>query len=208
MKTLKINDLDFNVHTGPIGISMSGGADSAIMLYILMMHAVGPIHVYTCANKLKNRTNPVVALNILGYLIDLTKKTDIYHHTFFVDTQTFDSLFEPMKQVVNTGFVDIMYTAGTALPPDQDLWDKTKFSSDCGLYHKRNKNVLRPVYNGKFYSPWWNQDKKFVFQVYQQFNLLDTLFPLTRSCESLTQFQGHCGQCWWCQERFWGFGRL
>jgi 7-cyano-7-deazaguanine synthase in queuosine biosynthesis len=35
------------------------------------------------------------------------------------------------------------------------------------------------------------------------------IFPITRSCESWTNdFSKHCGECWWCKEREWGFGRL
>jgi tRNA(Ile)-lysidine synthase TilS/MesJ len=54
MKTIKVNNLNFDIHNGPIGVALSGGADSAIMLYILMKFAPGPINVYTCANHYKN----------------------------------------------------------------------------------------------------------------------------------------------------------
>ena len=64
--------------------------------------------------------------------------------------------------------------------------------------------------NGFLYSPFVNKDKKTIFQIYQDLNLLETLFPLTRSCETtrLKNFRGHCGECWWCKERMWGFGRV
>lgn len=33
------------------------------------------------------------------------------------------------------------------------------------------------------------------------------LYALTISCESLTDPDPiHCGDCWWCEERKWGFG--
>jgi len=44
--------------------------------------------------------------------------------------------------------------------------------------------------------------------------LLETLFPVTRSCEWNEHVVGedpgmeHCGNCWWCHERKWAFGRL
>ena len=208
MKTIQINNLDFDIHDGPVGIAHSGGADSAIMLYILMLHCSGPIHVYTLANKFKQRSNPRVAYNVICKLLDIFNRQDVYHHTFFTERQTFETLFQPLTNVTISGQVNIMYTAGTALPPDEDL---KKFSSDNGLYDKRNPNVVKPVYNGfnkKFYSPWWNVDKKFVKQVYDLFDMTDVLFPITRSCEAPNLTEGHCGTCWWCEERLWAFNKL
>ena len=194
MKTIQINGCDFDIHDGPIGLALSGGADSAIMLYVLMFHAPGPIHIFTCANKLKQRTNSIIAHNVISKLLDHIHRDDVYHHNFFVEKQTFESLFHPLYRFISDYKLDVIYTAGTALPPDQDLWDKQKFSTDCGLYEKRNQNTRRPVYNNGFYSPWWNFDKKFVAEVYASLGMTDILYPITRSCESQTQFQGHCGK--------------
>jgi 7-cyano-7-deazaguanine synthase in queuosine biosynthesis len=211
MKTIQINNLDFDLHDGPVGIAHSGGADSAIMLYVLMKYITGPIHVYTCANSLKQRVNPRIALDVIGKLLDITDRRDVYHHTFFTKRQTFNTLFDPLNEFVKAGHVNMMYTAGTALPPDSVLWDKTVFSSDNGLYDKRNPNIKKPVYNGatkQFYGPWWNMDKKFVKEVYDQFGMTEILYPITRSCEEPTLTSGHCGKCWWCEERIWAFGKL
>ena len=211
MKTIQINKVDFDLHTGPIGIAHSGGADSAIMLYILMKYIEGPIHVYTCANKFKHRINPRIALDVIDKLLDITGREDVYHHTHFTEVQTFDTLFTPLKKVIDSGQITMLYTAGTALPPDEVLWDKSIFSTDCGLYEKRNPNEVRPVYNGstkQIYSPWWNLDKKFVKDVYDELGMTDILYPITRSCEDPILTSGHCGSCWWCEERKWAFGRL
>ena len=59
-------------------------------------------------------------------------------------------------------------------------------------------------------------DKRMVAHLYKYFDILDALFPLTRSCEwhnsntfdAANPGDGHCGQCWWCKEREWAFGRL
>ena len=44
--------------------------------------------------------------------------------------------------------------------------------------------------------------------MYTELGIMDSLFTVTRSCESVTLTEGHCGECWWCQERMWGFNRL
>ena len=63
------------------------------------------------------------------------------------------------------------------------------------------------------FRPIINLNKKEVAELYQKFNLQDTLFNQTRSCENssaeITQnFETHCGECWWCKEREWGFGKI
>jgi 7-cyano-7-deazaguanine synthase in queuosine biosynthesis len=60
------------------------------------------------------------------------------------------------------------------------------------------------------YRPFANLDKKGIAELYEHFNLMDTLFPITKSCEAKTYdwTTPHCGTCWWCHERQWGFGRL
>jgi hypothetical protein len=58
------------------------------------------------------------------------------------------------------------------------------------------------------YKPFFNITKKNIAELYQEHGLLDSLFPLTRSCEDRNFLQGHCGKCWWCEERLWAFERL
>ena len=71
------------------------------------------------------------------------------------------------------------------------------------------KGVLQRVH---YINPFFVINKKWEAEVYKDLNLLDTLFPLTRSCEGSDYETGnytfHCGKCWWCEERMWAFGRL
>jgi 7-cyano-7-deazaguanine synthase in queuosine biosynthesis len=56
--------------------------------------------------------------------------------------------------------------------------------------------------------PFLETDKQSIGKLYTEHNLMDSLFPVTRSCEDLNTVRGHCGVCWWCEERKWGFGQL
>ena len=62
-------------------------------------------------------------------------------------------------------------------------------------------------------------DKRMIAHLYKHFNVLEELLPHTRSCEWHEGFEnngvivpnpkdGHCGECWWCRERKWAFGKL
>jgi len=50
--------------------------------------------------------------------------------------------------------------------------------------------------------------------MYTELDVMDSLFPVTRSCEWKESMGGddpgleHCGTCWWCEERLWAFNKL
>ena len=77
----------------------------------------------------------------------------------------------------------------------------------------REYEVIRPViHNGVIYTPITNSHKKDIAQLYTHYGIQDTLYPLTRSCESYNMdvtknMTKHCGECYPCIERFWGFGK-
>ena len=63
-----------------------------------------------------------------------------------------------------------------------------------------------PNYNSKYPKGF----QKIIEAFSEEYNLIDSLFVYTRSCEWEAQNVkdpklGHCGICWWCQERAWGF---
>ena len=57
--------------------------------------------------------------------------------------------------------------------------------------------------------PFVRHHKGHVAELYKKYNLVDTLLPLTRSCEGwdyMTDgFTKEGGECWWCMERSWAF---
>lgn len=203
MNKINLNNITIDIHSGEIGILHSGGADSAILLYILMKHCTGKINVYTCANTLKGRVNPKIALDVISKCIDLTNNSNVLHHTYFVTEQTFTTLFANANNFLKD--VSIMYTGATAFPPLDILHT---FKNNTEIFHKRNPNELRPLYTGKYYAPFFNHNKKDIFNLYTSLELIDKLYPITRSCEDLKLRSGHCGNCWWCEERIWAFGKL
>jgi len=208
MQTLTINNVNIDIHDGPIGVSVSGGADSSILLYILMKYAKGAVHVYTCANKAKSRTAPHYALKVIGKCIDMLNRNNVYHHVVFVDEQTESNMLTHGIADLNSGKINYLYTGVTANPP-VEVTDK--FTDNSRTRSERNPYDIKPFYTGnnnRNYRPFINVDKKVISGIYKELNVLDDIFPLTRSCEDLILTSGHCGHCWWCEERQWGFSRL
>jgi 7-cyano-7-deazaguanine synthase in queuosine biosynthesis len=207
--SINICDVNIDIISGPIGVCHSGGADSALILYLIMKHASGPIHVYTCSSQQKHNIAPRIALNVILKCMELTGKRDVFHHTFFVETQTLKSLLDPIISDIKKHDLQMVYNGVTAFPSvDTMNGFKNKIPD---IFDRRDPTVKRSEYQGTadipFYSPLTNVNKKKVFEMYQSLEILDTIYPITRSCESLTLTEGHCGVCWWCEERFWAFNK-
>ena len=69
-------------------------------------------------------------------------------------------------------------------------------------------DINMPTEEGNCYGPFKNIDKQGIHELYITLGILEDIFPLTRSCEAFTtDFTAHCEECWFCKERYWGFGR-
>jgi hypothetical protein len=104
------------------------------------------------------------------------------------------------------GWINATYFAETANPP---LAVASGFVGGADMQDQRNPLVHRPHWQmDHFAYPFTNVDKRGIARMYQDLDLLQSLFPLTRSCVSNSWRYGHCGACWFCSERQWGFGCL
>ena len=224
MKTITIDNLNIDLHDGNIGVAVSGGTDSALLLYILMKHATSRIHIISCANGLTNNQEPVNALKITNEIMKLTGKKNVYFTTHWAENKQLNTTFQK-ELIVDTLKLDIMYFGFTRPPPegaivdfdvigsaavggvDKELTRQTYWSKDEEL-----TSIFGPKANGfKFplavASPFININKKEIARLYKSLDI-ETLYSMTRSCESLTALDVHCGKCWWCKERLWAFGKL
>lgn len=195
--------------TGPIGISCSGGADSSVLLYILLKNHNDKIFVLTCANSEKNYSSSITTTKVINKCIDLTGNNNVSHYTWYTNKQDINTLFANQFKLLNEGTINILYTGITANPPDHIT---SSFSCESTEYSYRNPNIKRNIWdeNQNIHMPFTNSNKQEINLIYKKYDLIDSLFPITRSCESIdTQYiNQHCGICWWCQERQWAFGRL
>ena len=207
-KELNLSGINLKIYEGPIGISCSGGADSSLLLYFLMKYSNDKIYILSTGNKAKQFKNVTITNNVIQKCIELTGNMNIEHHSTFCDYQTLSNIFDKLDYYRKNKLINIFYTGITANPP--------KFITDTFIEEvsevDRNPTIMKAVLrnNNKTYTPWINIDKKKLAQIYKEYNLIDSLFVHTRSCEWETQNVqdpklGHCGICWWCQERAWGF---
>ncbi len=70
----------------------------------------------------------------------------------------------------------------------------------------------KPELKYNVYQPFLNVNKRFVAGVFKENNLMDDLYPITRSCVGgkyqTNNFTEWCWQCFWCYEKDWAFNEV
>lgn len=200
-----------------VGVRISGGADSAILAYMLAIYKRDyrphiTLHPITCVND-KKPYQEIYAKNVIKKITELTGVEFGEHFVKNIDGSEYvknQKLF--VEELYSKRKLDLHYMGETMNPPlgleEEEDW----FFDGGGRDHSRDElgDVHTPVC---IYRPLRNINKKGTRELYEHFGVLDTLYPITRSCEMQTDsryfksFDDHCGRCWFCLERFWGFGR-
>jgi 7-cyano-7-deazaguanine synthase in queuosine biosynthesis len=202
-----IEDVKIVIPDGPIGIKCSGGADSSLLLFILMSNTEYPIHIFSGAFKRKNRASITVTPAVIDKCIELTKKTNIFQHIVFSEVEEQSCINDMAKTFLTKNEIIALYSGVTSIPPDDVVENFLNKKVSPEIYKSRNPNIKKSLIDDGLYRPFINIDKKKIKDMYQNLGILESLFPLTRSCESIKVFSGHCERCWWCEERFWAFNR-
>ena len=198
-----------------IGLRVSGGADSAIILYMTVKYCEeyipdANIHILTCANPVKGWYNSKWSARTIDKVLQLTGTQMIKsHYTYFAETQTSNEMFRYEANMCKTGTADF-FIHGTTLNPPSSV---THLLEDR---HEPRDNRIDLYYkhgNMTTFMPLRNVDKRMTAYLYSYFAVTQTLLPSTRSCEQHsvnnkdigTWMESSCGKCWWCKEKKWAF---
>lgn len=194
-----------------VGIKLSGGADSAVLAYLLAKYKKEErpdLHIVPMTNVCKSKPyNEIFALKVIDFV------TNEFGVEFGEHVVIKNIALDPfltyhdhiLHMLYGSGLIDEHFIAITSYPPDDGM-DMSGTEDISGLDRTRG---LKPTKEDRSNRPFYNLDKKGIAELYHRFGLIDRLFPLTRSCEAHTHdFSHHCGTCWWCRERMWAFGRL
>lgn len=193
-----------------VGMRISGGADSAIIAYMLALfvrdHAPHlKIHPITCEHPAKPY-QIIFAKHVIAKIEELTGVKFEEHQTLKIPGvgEYADEQVVLLFSLYDRGLIDCHFMGETMNPPAEVMatWHEPDMPPE------RNSPQEVADYNGKRFRPLRQSHKQSVNDLYVHFGVLDTLFPVTRSCEAITHdFSKHCEECSFCQERFWGFGR-
>lgn len=215
-----------------VGVIISGGADSSLLLYILMTHIKDHLHIYNILEPLRQPLfEPSIDASI-EFCAKATGKTNYTMHKIYESDASPETIFTKIAERLDGGEIDIVYTGITNFPP-YEVWKE--FDPDQWHIDLRSEDNIKPLFgitipikedtefsslttggvhkdavtaDERFYSPWINLNKKAIAAMYEELDLVDSLFPITRSCEDEENFGDNCGKCMWCVERIWAFGKL
>ena len=214
---IEFNDQTLPLHITKIGIKLSGGADSAILCYMLAKYIKEcrpniTLYPITAVSSTKPY-NAVFAQQIIKKIQLLLDFEFGQHWIRPVESSSSQEYIAGQEKFINELYqnqiIHIHFSGITAIPDPADAPEL----HDCLLVQELVDNRSRgthkkPQHGIRWQRPLINIDKKAVFELYRDLGVLDELFPLTRSCEAHTKdFSQHCKQCWFCKERFWAFNR-
>lgn len=237
MKNIKISDYEIAIYEdGPVGISLSAGADSALLLYILMSNIRKHIHIYTILAPNRRAPFESHADAVVKTCSELTGNTNYTHHKIHPPKQMPDVVFRYLDERYVMDQLEIIYFGLTNFPPRSVYLE---FDEQQPRWHNefRDDTVIKPLYgiripvkektdlqyisgdpdhceyeeisiDEKVYVPFVNLNKKDIAKMYHELGIVETVFPVSRSCENDNHLGSHCGKCWWCNERKWAFGFL
>lgn len=212
MEMIDIDGIGIPLHDEPTAMIMSGGTDSSLLAYLLLSHSRHRLHIYTCSSRAKGLGNAAISSRVLSECVRMTGNMNLIHHTFYVDIQNRETLFGYVISDMSLRGLRWLYTGITANPSLQVANSFTENGANDNTEHdSRDPDIARSIVEeGWVINPFTNIDKRRIASIYDRLDLRSTLFPMTRSCEHVgdEHDETHCGACWWCRERIWGFGYL
>ena len=177
----EVNILDKEYFNNKIvGLSMSGGADSTLLCYLL-------------AKTIQEEKLNVIIQPYNGYDIDVSGDSEKLPNII-------DYIGTLRKKLEEYKVYDIRIIAISQGPP---LEAQTKFKAKSGQSIMRLKGYY--LYDevtdiGDKNAPFKYIDKRFMIQCYKDFKV-DDLLEMTESCTELDKCKSE--KCWWCLEREW-----
>lgn len=206
-----------------LGIWFSGGADSSILCYLLakkikennLDYKIQPVTVL-------KRDNDTAHYDVLNFIKKDLNCADIFLdiiiHNPANEKEYNDSFFDLRLKHVVEGKYKYIYSGINQSPNIEDYsngWEMFPEIQNIRGPEITKLKILSGVidFNGKDYEfgdirPFVNMDKKEIANLYKQYELLDSLFPLTNSCNYHGPANSHCETCWFCRERLWAFGKF
>jgi hypothetical protein len=208
-----------------IGVSLSGGADSALLSYLILKQTNADIYFTTQIRMWKTRPwQRYVALNVVDWFRN-NFNNKIHHIEGFIPPE----LEEPVSPLIQDEY-GAMKPGNRIILRAHNEWAAHTYKLDAwfaavtknptidipGALKERNEGVL-PLHTRHMgidiYHPFVYTMKDSIIKEYYHNNLQE-LLDITRSCEgefedldytnyTPGQYVPLCNKCFWCKEREW-----
>ena len=228
--TYKHQTVDFDIEhirsQKEVGVSLSGGTDSALLFFLLCKYLPEVKLLPWCGIDIYRAAHIFYAREIHQIISEMFPNVDIDPlYEFNIDVRDPDWIKTSKERhnkhnLPQSGFikglichyesskmdVDYHINALTANPP-REVCKELGFYERC---EERRFSTDNETKLSSMYKPFRNVDKKWVYGMYKKFDLMETLYPYTQSCvgypEHTNYFTEPCKKCFWCHEKLWAFG--
>lgn len=227
------SDLDFIEidlpEQGHVGVMMSGGADSSLLAFLLANSIK--------KNGLKTKVFPVTAellsrpynikhsVDVVAQIQTLTDFLFEIHLCFCIpnhqknmsDKEKIDTKSKYTSQLSRAFQLQTLFNGLTTNPPESVLPSGPKSHRPS----ERDTTAWKLEMKSKpgLSVPFIDIDKSGIAKLYKKFNLIESLLPLTRSCEgefletechtkNCFQVRAPGKECYWCREKEYGFSNV
>ncbi len=174
----------------PIALMLSGGFDSAVLLYLLCKSGAKQISCFT----IDHMNSAYYAGLVVDHIQEMFPDVNIGH-------EILEKVSDNMMQIINYGYGSVsrqgyfLFDAATRNPTLEDLPD---------LPHSRPpraENYPRKLMD----CPFLEITKAEVIAIAHHYGILDGIAAITHSCTETTAER--CGECWQCLERKVSFAK-
>ena len=205
-----------------IGVSVSGGTDSASLLFITCREIVArKLNINLIVQTLYHTDYPNNLWNVNEIVLcmkELFPTVSIEQTSYDFDNVKRTKLEAYVENVLNmyeNKVYDISFGADSSNPPRSEMEKHNFGGMDQRILHR---DLEEEYVGGEWcddhivteYRPYIYIHKKFIAELYKEYDLMDNLFPLTTSCVNgpyeTDHFTKPCRVCWWCHEKKWAFG--
>lgn len=218
-----------------IYMNVSGGTDSALLLFLIAKHIND--------NNLSTKITPAAGVEPQPYYI----KNDWYVEKIVSIIKSFFPLINMQNAIitqfegytrdkskdnpypkiscmkkmnnkhVENGHYDLIIDAITSFPPLSELKKykdlhlaTTYIGPEDRTYTNTRNDAIIQNQGIDWWQPMINFHKKDIAKLYEHYDLMDNLFPYTASCtgnaSDTKNFTDSCKKCFWCLEKYWAFG--
>ena len=215
------------IKSGNIGIKLSGGADSAIIYYALCEKYKTNNNVNIIPITLDTNVKfwySYCAKKIIAKVGELTGKYPLEHISDKVihSEENYINGQESLREMTENKYNTVEFYSGLTYNPDiiamilyfkknhtkLELDWKTLMTSINRRDKSRDQKKIKPT--ATHHQPLI--DKIDCFETYKKYGVIDSLYPVTFSCENpykqkLSNLK-HCGHCFFCLERYFAFGKI
>ena len=237
-KELKLFDFDTKDHHNWL-VALSGGTDSALMLwFVCKLFPNKKIVCHTGTDISKDPFVGDYATEIFEWMQKEYPHVSLIHEKYKFDSSELKHIQQARKEIEESDTPEIFPTVfghakgvatrepkrairkkyditlsmhGISKNPPIEVQEKYGFTHVAEGRRNYEYDEIDYKKSGNIhYTPWRNVDKSFIAEIYKQYNLLETLFPMTASCigdgESSKWYTEPCKECFWCYEKKWAFG--